>query len=111
MQLIDLEKTAGKKASKLMQLGSGVWIHPETGNLAFSKRSTILGDFYKDIVKTLDVKGDDLAMSAEVSVKKGEVFFGFGKKIELNLTTRIINSSGSSVYESYTLWRKQYGMV
>ena len=102
MQLIDLEKTAGKKASNLMQLGSGVWIHPETGNLAFSKRSTILGDFYKDIVKTLDVKGDDLAMSAEVSVKKGEVFLGFGKKVELNLITRIINSSGKPVYESYT---------
>jgi len=102
MQLLNLDETAGKTVSNLMDLGSGEWVHPETGNLRFDARVIVLGEFYNEIAKTIDLKGDELALSAEVSVKAEDVFWFLGKKLKLNLISRIINSSGETVYESNT---------
>tara|TARA_E500000331_G_C17115816_1_gene651696 strand:+ start:144 stop:878 length:735 start_codon:yes stop_codon:yes gene_type:complete len=102
MQLLDLEDSAGKKISNLAKLGAGEWIHPETGNIRFDAREIRLGEFYNEIVKTIDLKDNELVLSAEVSVKGEDVFLGLGKKVGMTLTSRILNSSGKTVYESNT---------
>ena len=85
-----------------MDLGSGEWVHPETGNLRFDAKMHVLGEFYNDIAKTIDLKDDELALSATVTVKADDVLLFLGKKLQLNLISRIINSSGETVYESNT---------
>ncbi len=102
MQLLDLEDSAGKKISNLAKLGAGEWIHPKTGNIRFDAREIRLGEFYNEIVKTIDLKDNELVLSAEVSVKGEDVFLGLGKKVGMTLTSRILNSSGKTVYESNT---------
>jgi hypothetical protein len=76
MQLLNLDETAGKTVSNLMDLGSGEWVHPETGNLRFDARVVVLGEFYNEIAKKIDLRGDKLALSAEVMLQK-DVFIGF----------------------------------
>ena len=73
-QLLNVEGAAGKKVSNLMDLGSGEWVHPETGNLWFDVRVVVLGEFYNEFAKTIDLKDDELALSAEVTVKAEDVF-------------------------------------
>ena len=56
-----------------------------TGNIRFDAREIRLGEFYNEIVKTIDLKDNELVLSAEVSVKGEDVFLGLGKKVGMTL--------------------------